>query len=78
MSQIDKVCIKMIDFSHVVPITMDTYPKNNLPVEGEVAKIEIPVGNFNYWPYQILKQAKNFLFGRGLPGDVFYQTKQDS
>ena len=78
MSQIDKVCIKMIDFSHVVPITIDTYPKNNLPVEGEVAKIERPVGNFDYWPYQILKQRKNFLLRGESPDDVFYQTKQDS
>lgn len=78
MSQIDKVCIKMIDFSHVVPITIDTYPKNNLPVEGEVAKIESPVGNFNYWPYQILKQGMNFFLGRVSPDDVYYQTKQDS
>jgi len=50
-AQSNKVCIKMIDFCHVVPITWETYTKNDLPFEGEVAKIKNPVGVLEYWPY---------------------------
>ena len=70
----------MIDFSHVVPITIETYSKNNLPIEGEVAKIKNPVGNLDYWPYQLLVQLKTE-FEKKKPTDpnpIIYQTKQDS
>ena len=68
----------MIDFSHVVPITIDTDLKNNLPVKGEVAKIKSPVGNFDYWPYQILVQFLTSFEQLESPDTIFYQTKQDS
>lgn len=67
----------MIDFSHVVPITIDTYPKNNLPVEGEVAKIKNPVGSLDYWPYHNLVQLNTFAEKLESP-DTIFQTKQDS
>jgi len=61
----------MIDFSNIAELKDYTKNVNGHLVTGKVAKIEKPVSHWDYFPFEMLKQAAF----NPLP---FYQTAKDT